>query len=774
VSICTSNTRGTVSLVALCFVAVLGIVLASYIAVCSRAMNLSNRSFQSNLGRQLAEFGLEEGSRAFNNNDWGSWSSTPAKMDSGAWTFDQAYKRATRTISFNSGKLGQGMTATVKIRVDNYDFTQLSSTWTSGKTYRENDLVGHGGIWYRCLTTHSGQQPPNLNYWADEGLNWAWNSSQNYVPGDLVNVSGIWYRCKTTHSNQQPPKASYWVPVSSIYNTAPGTYPAEGILRSGSSWARLSNSPPWTWEGTTPIAWRWETGITYAFGDVISDPAQTALAWKRCILANTSDWYPNTYSNSSLWRSVTSFWTWDTNVSYNPSDVVYRNGSWYRALKTNSGQTPSSSSNVWSNAPLFSPQWSSGKQYNQYDTVVYNGVWYLCLQNNIYNVNPTHTTAASGKWVAATNAGSTYTWSSSKNYLVDDPVAYNGAWYRCRKTNNNGISPNNAEYWTSAWANSFGVTTGTPIIYVECVLTLGDNTTSTTQLRSIIAPAPLFPNAVGASSTISINTGAFDSYDSKADVYNGSNNGSANIGTAAVIAAGTSLTITGSSSIKGYLAAPTLPANISATTTLNGNAFSFDKSRATRSTNIPRFAIRDVAGATTLTNLGTIGTPGATTPSVYSYQGDLELTSTLTIAGPVILDIKGQLRIRTGGQIVVAATGSVEIHATRIRIGGNGVDNKTLDPLRCVILCTGTTNTHTFSTTQKFHGVIYLPDEDLDFTGTSMELFGAVSARSLTFSNSTTFHYDTSLRYSSIPGVDQPYTVVDWRELPASERATMQ
>ena len=54
-----SAEKGTVILVALCFVAVLGISLAGYIAVCSRAMNISNRSYQAGLSRQLAEMGLE-------------------------------------------------------------------------------------------------------------------------------------------------------------------------------------------------------------------------------------------------------------------------------------------------------------------------------------------------------------------------------------------------------------------------------------------------------------------------------------------------------------------------------------------------------------------------------------------------------------------------------------------------------------------------------------------------------------------------------------------
>ena len=47
------RTRGTVTLVALCFVTVMGITLAGYIAVCSRSMNLSNRTFHGNLSTKL-------------------------------------------------------------------------------------------------------------------------------------------------------------------------------------------------------------------------------------------------------------------------------------------------------------------------------------------------------------------------------------------------------------------------------------------------------------------------------------------------------------------------------------------------------------------------------------------------------------------------------------------------------------------------------------------------------------------------------------------------
>ena len=78
-----ASIRGTVILVALCFVAVMAIVLGSYLAVTTRAMQLSNRGFQAELSKQLAEAGLEEALRAFNKNDWTDWTSSGAVPYSG-------------------------------------------------------------------------------------------------------------------------------------------------------------------------------------------------------------------------------------------------------------------------------------------------------------------------------------------------------------------------------------------------------------------------------------------------------------------------------------------------------------------------------------------------------------------------------------------------------------------------------------------------------------------------------------------------------------------
>jgi hypothetical protein len=57
---------------------------------------------------------------------------------------------------------------------------------------------------------------------------------------------------------------------------------------------------------------------------------------------------------------------------------------------------------------------------------------------------------------------------------------------------------------------------------------------------------------------------------------------------------------------------------------------------------------------------------------------------------------------------------------------------------------------------------------------TGVVIYGALSANEITFNSEANVHYDTSLRYATFTGVDQPYAISQWRELTnASELATM-
>ena len=115
--------RGSLVLVALCFVAVLGIALASYLAVSKQSMKLSDRSFQTGVSAHLAEMGLEEALRAFNTNNWATWTNNGTTA-----TWSTSGNTASGTIALPDTKYGSsGVKGSIKLRVDNYNAFQLTS-----------------------------------------------------------------------------------------------------------------------------------------------------------------------------------------------------------------------------------------------------------------------------------------------------------------------------------------------------------------------------------------------------------------------------------------------------------------------------------------------------------------------------------------------------------------------------------------------------------------------------------------------------------------------
>ena len=113
--------------------------------------------------------------------------------------------------------------------------------------------------------------------------------------------------------------------------------------------------------------------------------------------------------------------------------------------------------------------------------------------------------------------------------------------------------------------------------------------------------------------------------------------------------------------------------------------------------------------------------------------------------------------------------------------GGEGILSNTADPKSLIIICdTTSTSTHFYSEgVNDLYGVIYVP-YSTSTTGyyndnTNTEIFGAVSASKITYSGANlNIHYDTSLRYATFGGVDQPYAITEWRELTdSSEQVTL-
>lgn len=996
--------KGSVLLVALCFVTVLGISLASYMAVCSRTMQVSNRTAQTSLSRQLAEMGLEEGLRAYNLGDWSNWTNGTAA----AWTITGT--TATCNLTFPAGTFGQGVTGSVKIRVDNYNANRLSATWNSSATYHIGDLVGNSGTWYRSVRNNNNNQTPsagNLTWWVSSPMPWTWSSDRTYSQYEMVNYKGIWYRCitpplvsagTTTYAPAVPvPATTYWAPIPSqrawaasttysVYDVVAYTDPTTSDVTlyrcitahtSGASfstdaakWSSNVQTVSLAWSsgtvytrgaityyiGSGVTQWRWyyciqsgtsntapsadttmwapvwpdtsapaapSNGTAYSVGNYISyldncyrcitahtysnwasssgnwaniasdnissgtqyyvgDYAVNNGTWYRCTTAHS---YNNWATDSGKWTSTNagphlqlfyfggnslstgsnsifyyagSNWyrymggyvlaltgnmhAWVSGNKYNLGDAVYYTSlaKWYRCIlaHTSSGTITPSNTTYWATDPLFPTAWDSGKQYSANDTVRYNGVWYICIlshSNNPTIIPPTNTTY----WIGANTSTTSYQWNISTAYATGAYKCYGGVWYKCLSANT-GYSPNNTTYWTASWANSFGVTTGAPVVYAEGTVNIAGTASIKTQLRTTIAPASLFPNAVAAnSSTITANSGGtVDSYDSTSGTVASQGGGTtiggySNLGTyagqvntstnySAVVASsysvGTAITLS-STDVKGYLAAPSTASSPYAPQYSSGGTVkgfsspgspNIDLTRISRSPYIPKFATVPggagglatnwsiahkgtpiswtAAPASTTLNLGT---PGATVPSRYNYNGSLTIgTATqniLRINGPVILYINGDFFITAAGstgRVDIASTGSAEIHVAGrfiADVGGEGILSYTSDPKSLTIICdTTSTSTHFYSEdVNDFYGVIYIP-YSTSTTGyyndnNNTEIFGAVSANKITYSGANlNIHYDTSLRYATIGGVDQPYTITEWRELvDAVELATM-
>lgn len=843
------RSRGTVTLVALCFVTIMGITLAGYIAVCSRAMNMSNRTFHGNLSKQLAEAGVDEALRAFNKNDWSDWSNGIAAD----WTVNGT--TATCTMTFPEGKFGQGVTGSVRIRVDNFNAAQLNSAWNNTTSYRVNDLIGHDGIWYRCIKNHSNITPPNWNYWVPESVPVIWNSTTTYAANDLIVHNERWYRCTTTSTNQPPAtNPGSWTVLAGVYtNTNLPAWPwvpvgQELLYFDGSTVVRFTNN---SWGNNSNLyAWRWRDAQPYKLNDVIYYNG----VWYRSGSDHTSDWSNRPTAWATVWSTLTNMWSWNNFTAYSLNDVVYHSSTekWYRSIKApNFGQAPSDTSTYWTNTPLFSTEWDTARQYGQYDTVRYNGQWYLAVMGNSgtnpasnpdtwalapsamrdwsatnsYGINDV--VNFSGVWYRcilahsnqptsntsywASTPGASYQWSASTDYTVGSYVCYGGVWYKCiaATTANANQNPNNTAYWTAAWANSCGVTTGAPVVYAEGTIAITGSPSLKTQLRVTIAPAPLFPNALGATTLINMPSSAtVDSYDSTLGNYNQTTSpfsvASPNIGSAAVLSGGlttsTAVTVT-SARVNGYVAAPSASSSPYAPRWSYGSTAILtdvqsptvpsprvDLTRVSRTPTIPQFDIQSVTGGTTITLPEStevhLGTPGATTPSVYRIVGNLDRDSSseiIRINGPVVIYVTGQLRLESQGRIIISSTGSLRIlFGSQLWVGGSvpasTIQNLTFDPKKCVLIGTSTGNTassHFYWSTDPFYGVIYMPNAYVS-TWTNVPIYGAISAKNIVFPNSGgALHYDTSLRHATFGGVDQPYTVTSWRELPITESATM-
>ena len=449
---------------------------------------------------------------------------------------------------------------------------------------------------------------------------------------------------------------------------------------------------------------------------------------------------------------------WSGLTNYAANDFVWYQGVWYLCTSAPpSNQAPTNTA-FWTSAP---EAWSPYANYQVGNLALSGGTVYRCIAANLNQVPPNAT-----YWTGSSAAA----WNASTAYGVNDVALSGGTPYRCIAAHSNHVPPNSA-YWL-----------GAPVIYAEGVATLPDSTATTikTQLHATIAPAPLFPNAVGATTLVNLAaSGTLDSYNSVLGTYNQTtapfSAGSPNIGSSAVLAggntSGTAVNVT-SARVAGYVTAPSASTSpyaprwsfggtaIVTATTSGTPGTKIDLTRVSRSPYVPQFDVQSVSGAASLPSGSTIlpdganslGTAGAAAPSIYNVTGTYDNgTSTLysglylpdgadilTINGPVILNVTGTLYTYYG-RIVISPTGSLEIYFTgQLWVGSgatSGIQNQTLDPRKCILVGTSSANTsssHYYWSTDPFYGTIYMPNAYVS-TWNNVTIHGAISAKKRRF-----------------------------------------
>ncbi|MDB6168416.1 MAG: hypothetical protein JWM88_1280 [Verrucomicrobia bacterium] len=161
--------KGSITLVTLCFAAVLALALGSFLALCRSSYSYSTRQLHETKVRELAQAGLEEALWALNQDIWTSSGSASSQ----SWTTSGA----NRTISLNYPGLGQGATGQVTLTVANY--AGAGPTWptiTSAATITLDD----GRTFIKTLQGALGPAPLFGNAIASA------NSYVSFVTGGLV------------------------------------------------------------------------------------------------------------------------------------------------------------------------------------------------------------------------------------------------------------------------------------------------------------------------------------------------------------------------------------------------------------------------------------------------------------------------------------------------------------------------------------------------------------------------------------------------------------
>ncbi len=326
-----------------------------------------------------------------------------------------------------------------------------------------------------------------------------------------------------------------------------------------------------------------------------------------------------------------------------------------------------------------------------------------------------------------------------------------------------------------------GFRTDSPTITAHGICQMPDGITIDKELKIQAQPAALFTGPVGAYSSTSFTINWTDTIDSYMTTP-GHVDYSAQTPTDQAIVSAPNVSVN-AANLLGYVAtrgsAPIYTTRGTVKSLHTSSGVDRDASRVFTNANQNLFDV--LPDANLPGELGGTLPPSPLAPSRltrYQVYGDLTLAglATLTIDGPVIIVVSGNLSISGYGSIVITSNGSAQIIvAGSIDIQGGGIDNQTKVPSNLAVFrrsspgdnsayfnVDGSTYSARLQTSTPFYGVIYDPYGSLIVYGPSAVL-GSLVANVVTVGyGNGAIHYDLSLRHATFSALNTSYDIAQW------------
>ena len=168
-----------------------------------------------------------------------------------------------------------------------------------------------------------------------------------------------------------------------------------------------------------------------------------------------------------------------------------------------------------------------------------------------------------------------------------------------------------------------------------------------------------------------------------------------------------------------------------------------------------------------LPSSGTIFNNKTISSSAKYDKIDLSINKIITIKGEVSLYIVGDVILGNSAELLISNTNDASLIlfvGGNIEIKNGGViNNLSEDAKKLQIYGLDSCQSLILKNGGDFYGAIYAPNADVVMMN-SGDMFGSVIAKSVEQKNSSTFHYDVSLRDVSIEDIGVRFVVKQWQE----------